>query len=1339
MKNIRSLNFNKKFLTAVTVLSLGYLGANIVDKKLEEIYKDRKLDLEEAIESVLDKNIELGDYKGLRVFGFGISKSKIFENENINSKIEAGSVYVGIMPIKSFLNQKWVIKISPKKASINVSKDFLKREKSLINNRLVNKKVKYDLNFYIKEFADLKINDLYIESKIRGNFKYSSNPRKIVGYINAKFNNKDNLKFKFNTKLNQNESNFQILSKGINLRNFNFNNFNRGISLNSGKFKSNFKFYRTPTKSYCKGSMSLNNVVIKALNLEENINTENLKFNCEKNNLKVSTNTLRYGSLISNLNFDIPLKVSMNNISLDGIIKYSANPKSKIKISANLPYWIDKRGLNFGNLSSNFKLTRTELANLNIFRKNGIEGLITAEGDLRGNLLNPDLNINFNVNNPNYKGIKFREAWVGEIRNKNNAYQINIKSKRSPIPSFLTLNFDSNIKLNNLILSRLKRGNKGTLNIIRNNNDYSWNAINLPLDELEFSTNISKSDRISGTLNGAGILSGDLSSYSGKVGWSFGKFRNLDLKTSYFDFEIEDNKFYVDAFVIPEDGGIIKILYDSNKDEILDLDFENITTEWTILNAINTFKINDKESEIKPKKEAKYLNVLEIINQEKDLIDQLNAISLINEYKKNKRISENRLGFKKFFRKFESRYSGNLTISGHEISNYKIASEINGFIDLKTNSSPQNKKEYFSLKLEGGLFEGKGNLLINQIPLKSINIFLEDEKDFKGVIDLALNYDLDKQDFEAKLFTINSSIKDYELSLEKGEINYNKKKKNSFDLDFSLLFNDKNKAITLSGFLPSNKNGIFKLNLAGESELLKLIDVFYGEIINFKKGKVELDLKLIGPITQFNKPIYSGDLIIKDSEISILNNTFKNINSNIEIFDGDQVNVKSFSAFGEKKGGVIIRGTLPIYKEKVSKEKVIRFISDEFNLVSENNDLILNSDINVSGSFQNPTLGGKVALNNGFINIKNSKKNNNNENINKRIINNKNLQDRLYIQNNIADINTEEEITISELLTTYLKPKYLFNLNFDKFKVIIGPNFRLGYSNIFQAYLETPSSLEFNKSLRDENDDDEVDLKIKGLILAEKGRVGSRRTPFKLVRNNNSIAFASGLGIKPLVNINLTTKVPDSIVEINQNNQDDNIADDLSTDDNSKAFGAVGIGNSRKIKIDASYYGVINKISNDQESENFWFNRLELRSTPSRSKSEIGALIIANSADLLNKAFFSPINTSNVFNQRFQLSLYPALIDNKEPVNNVFSKDDLEIDDTQDSSSNDALSTQAWVAEIGLDINDRINFSVQATPERDDIPPLGLLTIQATPYLELLGSLDSEGDWKSKFQLFFRY
>jgi len=242
-------------------------------------------------------------------------------------------------------------------------------------------------------------------------------------------------------------------------------------------------------------------------------------------------------------------------------------------------------------------------------------------------------------------------------------------------------------------------------------------------------------------------------------------------------------------------------------------------------------------------------------------------------------------------------------------------------------------------------------------------------------------------------------------------------------------------------------------------------------------------------------------------------------------------------------------------------------------------------------------------------------------------------------------------------------------------------------------------------------------------------------TPFKLDKNkDNYILFASRSGVVPFINFSLVSKVPDSIIPISENNQDTNISSGLSTESNSSGFGAFGIGNTRLIKIEASYEGFLDQLSFEDENK-----RIQLRSTPSYNRSQIIGLIGGNSANLINRAFISQFNSADAFSERFQLSLYPALIENSESLNNVFSNEKLEIENDQDSNSNTGLSSQAWVAEIGLDITDRINFAVQTIPSRDDLPPLGILTFQANPNLELLGSFDSEGDWKSQVQLFFRY
>ena len=47
-----------------------------------------------------------------------------------------------------------------------------------------------------------------------------------------------------------------------------------------------------------------------------------------------------------------------------------------------------------------------------------------------------------------------------------------MKAKKSPIPSFLTIKFDSDLKLDNLSFSRIFNSNKGNIELVKENN--SW-------------------------------------------------------------------------------------------------------------------------------------------------------------------------------------------------------------------------------------------------------------------------------------------------------------------------------------------------------------------------------------------------------------------------------------------------------------------------------------------------------------------------------------------------------------------------------------------------------------------------------------------------------------------------------------------------------------------------------------------------------------------------------------------------------------------------------------------------------------------------------------------------
>ncbi len=1296
------------------LLPLGFLGSFLLNNFLKETYISRKLELEESIENLLDKNVDLGDYVGIRFLGISLGNSKINDKKNIDSEIKAKNVYVGIMPFRSFLKQKWIVKIIPNEAAINIDRDFFKRDESYKNVRSTKKsQSKYELNFNLNKYSDLKFNKAGLKTKVKGNVIYKSRNRQIIANVKSKFDEKGFLKFKFNTKLNQDYLKLDLFSDGLDLEDSEYIIGNRKISFKKGTFKSNFKFNKSSKRTFCEGRFSFTNLKIKPGDFAENINSDSTRFFCKENNLIVNSEKLNYGTLTSNFNLNVPFNKSSNNIDLIGSIGYINSLNPDIKLSGNMPYWFDRRGINFGDIDTSFKINRTQLSNLNIFRKNDIWGFITAKGELKGKINDPDISINFNVDYPHFKGIRIRETWEGDINKENNGFLLNMKNRYSPIPSFLSIKFDSDLKLDNANFIRVFNSNKGTVGIVKDNDIYNWRADNFPLDELELSLNKNQFDRIDGIINGEGSISSDQSSLVGRLAWSLGKYRNINLANSLFDFSVKNNYFYINSSLYPIDGGVIEVEYDSNKNNFINSEFTNVSSSWTILTAVDIFNFDNKK--VIPISKSNILDDLEINNNDKSFKER---IDFINNFIENSNVLEDKFNLQKYFNKFRSRYNGKITIQGDRPDNYKLNAKLNGYLDVPKDEY-NNSKEEFSIDLEGGLLTGKGSLIINKLPLSTANIFLNKPRDFIGGIDMNLFYDLDKQSFSSEISSNNSSIKNKTIIFDKGLVEFDN---SVFDIDFSLLINDSEIPINIEGSIPINKSDNLDLRLIGNGKLIELIDIFADEYFTFKEGDVNLRIILKGNL---NKPLLNGFVAINDSEVDFFNNVIKNIDS-IIIFDFDSLEINNLQAKTEDSGEIFIKGSLPFYSKNDSEKAKINLITKRFTLEKDNFNFLIDSDIDLSGSFESPFLGGSLSFNNGFINLNSTNQNNKKR---KNPIQKKDEKDwpELYWNNekNI-EIISNETILNSVLLGETL-PNYLDNLSFNNLKLKLGPDFKLQYSELIQANLDTKLDLNINGKVG-------KDLNARGLIYLQKGRANLYTTPFKLDKNkDNYILFASRSGVVPFINFSLVSKVPDSIIPISENNQDSNISGDLDVNATSSGLGSFGIGNSRLIKIEASYEGFLDQLSFADENR-----RIQLRSTPSYNRSQIIGLIGGNSANLINRAFISQLNDADAFSERFQLSLYPALIENNDSFNNIFSNENLDIKN-DGQSSNEGFSSQAWVAEIGLDITDAINFAFQTVPGRDDISPLGILTFQVNPNLELLGSYDSNGDWKSQFQLFFRY
>ena len=1311
-----SLKNNRRIVIATAVITVGLFSVKILDNFIAKFFESKKLIFENKLGLQFGKNFNLGEYSGLRINGVMLSKSKIVELDNNSSLIGATNLYLGIMPFRSIFNRKLVFKIVPSELNVDIKKDFFKKITFSKNkDQLKKNKLNYDIYFKIKNKSNLIINEIGLQTKIKGNILYKSDRRQLIGFLNSFQKKKGNLKLKLNRNVKDGLFSFQIFTKGVNLKDLNYKFFNNELDLRNANLKSNFKFTKLKNSSICSGDIVLNDISLQSKNLSSEFNSDKVNLNCVDNKITLNTEKLNYGTLISNIRLDIPLEKNINNINFNGQFGYLDSIKPEFFISGKLPFWFDKRGLNFGEIDSKFRIDRTQLSNLNFFSKNGIRGFITASGNIKGNLNEPSTSIDFNIDYPHFKGIRIRESWDGTLRSKNKGLLLKMNNRYSPIPSFLSLKLNSGFKFDNMIFSRIYDTNKGELNITKKNNYYSWEANNFPLNEIELSLVNNDFDRIKGVMNGAGKLLENQSYFDGKLELSLGEYRNIKFDNSKFDFKMRDKDLNIKSSLYPNDGGIIDVKYRSNLIDLITIEFSNVSTNWTAITAFDIYQFNKER--VSPSGSFEDLKNIQIVNKEKSLDEQLNSIKRVSN-SKNSFSRKERLN--KYLSKFDGKYNGNLKIISDEKNKYKIQTNINGLLKEK-NSKNNNLDNKFTINVEGGLNKGKGLLKIKQIPLSLLNLTFKEPKNFKGGIDLDLNYDLDKKSFLSSITSNKTSISDYEIKLGKGKVGFNN---SILNIDASLVLDKKGTPITLKGLIPINTKKELDLRLTGNQKVFDLIDKLSNDKFSFKKGVANLRMKVNGKI---NQPIANGFLFIKNGEIDILKNSLKDINSTL-IFDFDQIEIVEFSAKGIDNGKVFLSGSLPFYKESIKGKKSLNLISNKLNLIGKNINFILDSNIFIGRSFLKPLVGGNLSLRNGYIDFGgNNTEKKSNRYVDKSLKINDDIKwpELNWNREENIEIISNESILNSNLFNDKL-PDYLSRIGFNDLKMKFGPEFRVGYGNIIKAYLITDRDLIINGNVID-------NLNARGQVNIKRSRANLYTTPFKQDKNkNNFIVFASRGGINPYINFSLLSKVPDTIIPITENNKDNTDINQNTLNDNS--FGSFGIGNTRFIKIEASYKGFLDQLSFEDENQ-----KIQLRSTPNYSRSQIIGLIGGNSANLINRAFISQINGTNAFSERFQLSLYPALIENNEPVNNMFSNDSLDLEENSETSSVDGSSSQAWVAEFGLDITDRVNFTVQTTPDRDDLPPLGILTFQANQYLELLGSFDSNGDWKSQVQLYWRF
>ena len=491
--------------------------------------------------------------------------------------------------------------------------------------------------------------------------------------------------------------------------------------------------------------------------------------------------------------------------------------------------------------------------------------------------------------------------------------------------------------------------------------------------------------------------------------------------------------------------------------------------------------------------------------------------------------------------------------------------------------------------------------------------------------------------------------------------------------------------------------------------------------VSWTSGTADLSLLIRGTPA---KPVANGFLVLKNSELLFQDKEINNLNSTI-VFDFNRLEIRDLKANMGANGIISSQGGISLFDSQLSESEPLALSIEKTRIKTAFTDIRASSSLVVKGSILKPQLSGEVFISEGSIFAKrannpsktSSEKSDRYKDSKVRII--RRLPEQNWNQKEPLVLFIKDEDAPASRIVSAGLPNGFESLTFDNLKLALGPSLRLVSQPL--ASFETNGFLILNGAF------DET-LDVSGVIKLDSGYVNLFTTTFNLDQSEPNVAvFVPSMGLVPYVDVTLNSRVPDNVRDV--------------SNFSSNGMASFGIGGSRFVNVEVAASGPADRIS-----ENF-----QLRSTPSLGRSELIGLLGGNSlanlissggngdvlASFLNRSFASYLqgNINGFLSDRLQISLYPAYINGSDSE-----------DDTSDSSSSSAdqedtnlPGQQAWVTEIGVDLNDKINFSVQAAPNRKDIPPKGNITFQMNPNVGLLGSFDKNGNWQSQLQLYFRY
>ena len=612
--------------------------------------------------------------------------------------------------------------------------------------------------------------------------------------------------------------------------------------------------------------------------------------------------------------------------------------------------------------------------------------------------------------------------------------------------------------------------------------------------------------------------------------------------------------------------------------------------------------------------------------------------------------------------------------------------------------------EPFVARLNGPLGQGGGQFSFAGLPLGFLALLTPVPATLRGALRGQGNWQLGGGSpmLSLDLGLTKASLQGQSLRLERGRIELEGQ---ALELDLALRGGQASSNVELRGTLPLDADANdLELRIASRGDGLVFLTALSGGELEWRQGTIDLQLLVRGSRLE---PIANGFLRIRDGSAVLAGQSVQDLQA-AAFFDFQRLQIEQLQArIGD--GSLSGSGSLAL-RRGISSPGVTISLS-KLPIERPNLKLLADGSVKVGGSLLQPSLGGQLQLSQGLISVKPS-----------LLASGSGTAVPLSVQMPETQWDFSKPVVLLgpsvESSTGAALRRSLTSIGSLRFQ-----NLRLGFGP--KLRISAPPLADFRiGGLLTLNGPAGPDVQLSGVVRLLKGRINVLTSTLKLDSSNaNAAVFTPSLGLIPYLDVVLTTRVSDRVRASNNDGL-------ISADELQGSF--TSLDRLNLVKVIVTVRGPADRI----------VENVELRSVPPMPREKLVALLGGNSlaglavsnagtalATVLGGTLLTPVlgGFSDLFGDRLTASIYPAYLD---PY----------VEDRDRRRKSQRVPSQLVLgAEVGVDITERLNFSVLSAPNRSDIPPEAVLRYQATDTLGIQGALDQQGQWQGQLQLFFRF